>query len=235
VPAPNLETNHVGEEYDVSRYINLFTQPLKRGGIKRNPADVMVVGLDGPPSPVEIIAATRTSGLGTAPQPAYVTCSPVDGMNCLVKVQHACQNTVQPAFFADPAVRVHAVVDAAHGFEASICGDDLTSAPDFSGVLTEVAQRIGSSFGACIPAPLTDRDHPDCVVGDVTIDDDGNEHVTAIPRCDVAAGSFPCWRVEEKTVCKDLSPESLGVTIDRNGMQAPLDSFARVFCSTLAQ
>jgi len=44
---------------------------------------------------------------------------------------------------------------------------------------------------------------------------------------------FAC-RIEDKAACKDLSPQSLGVTIDRNGMDPPADAAQRVFCSTVA-
>jgi len=154
-----------------------------------------------------------------------------------VRIQHSYQNRVPPAFFADPAIRLHAVLAASSDpVEASICGDSLEAAPDFSKVLTQVAERIRKNLlPGCIPAPLTNRDNPDCVVGDVSIDDDGVEHVAAIPRGGLAGGRFPCWLIEEKPLCKDSSPESLGVTIERNGMMTSPDTYARVFCSTLAR
>ena len=102
-------------------------------------------------------------------------------------------------------------------------------------VLIDVANRIGQSLRpACIPALLSDSEHPDCVVEDVTVDDNGMDQIHEIPRCDLAMGSFPCWRVEDKAACKDLSPQSLGVTIDRNGVDPPADAAQRVFCSTVA-
>ena len=152
-----------------------------------------------------------------------------------MRVQHSCQNQVQPAFFADPGVRLHAVLSAVpNAFEASICGDDLGAAPDFSDTLQKVADRIGGLLPACIPAALTDAAHPDCVVEDVSTDDAGDQTVREIPRCDVAMGVFPCWRVEDKPACKDSSPQSLGVTVDRDGAEPPPDTTLRVFCSTLA-
>ena len=153
-----------------------------------------------------------------------------------MRLQHSCQNTVEPAFFADPPIRLHAVLAASTGsVEASICGDDLTKAPDFSQVLKQVAARIGGGIApAGIAALLADADRPDCVVEDVSTDDSGVDHTTEIPRCDLAMGAFPCWRVEDKPACKSLSPQSLGVVIDRNGVDPPPDTTLRVFCSTLA-
>jgi len=173
-PAPDLPIDMIGQEYDVSRYATLFTQPKKRGGIKRDPTNqVILVGLDGPATPVQIVTVRSSSGTGVPPDVAYVDCSPVDGTSCVVRVQHSCQNAVQPAFFADPGVRLHSVIAAAtNNVEASICGDDLTKAPDFSQVLQAVADKIGQSLRpACIPAILTDSEHPDCVVEDVVVDD----------------------------------------------------------------
>jgi len=237
-PAPDLAGEMIGEEYDVSRYTTLFTQPKKRGGIKRDPTNqVIVVGLDGPHEPVQIVTVRASSGTGVPPDVAYVSCSPVDGVNCLVRVQHSCQNIVQPAFFADPAVRLHDVIASVgrKGFESSICGEDITKTPDFSQVLGDVAKAIGQGLQpACIPAILSDSEHPDCVVEDVVVDDNGNDQITEIPRCDLAMGRFPCWRVEDKAACKDSSPQSLGVTIDRNGADPPADAAQRVFCSTVA-
>ncbi|HEX9101355.1 MAG TPA: hypothetical protein VF997_04090, partial [Polyangia bacterium] len=112
---------------------------------------------------------------------------------------------------------------------------DPSRAPDFSQTLRDVADRIGRGLlPACIPAPLTDATRPDCVVEDVTVGDDGLDHVTEIPRCDLAMGAFPCWRVEEKPACSSSSPQSLGVTIERNGVDPPADATLRIFCSTLA-
>ncbi|MCU1277990.1 MAG: hypothetical protein JWM53_1536 [bacterium] len=237
VPAPDLAGEMIGEEFDVSRYVNLLTQPIKRGGIKRDPGnDVILVGLEGVLADPQIILAKSTSGVGVAPEPAYVPCAPLAEPTCLVKLQHSCQNPVAPAFFADPPIRMHAVLASAiNHIEASICGDDPNQAPDFSKVLVEVADRIHGAFSpGCIPALLSSSEHPDCVVEDVTTDDSGVDHITEIPRCDLAMGAFPCWRVEDKAACKDLSPQSLGVTIDRNGVAAPLDTTLHVFCSTLA-
>jgi hypothetical protein len=234
-PAPNTPANHVGEAYDVSRYIDLFTKPPKQGGIKRNKQDVIVVGIDGKDPRFEVILAENNTGGGAGAHPDYVPCSTV-GSNCLVRLQHSCQNQVQKAFFADPAIRINSVIDTVNPNQVfSICGDDLAKTPDFSGALTKVAEAIGGLLApGCIPAPLTSRDNPDCIVQDFTTDDNGVDHVSEIPRCDLVPGALPCWRVEEKGACAKISPESVGVTIDRGGRDAPPETTARVFCSTVA-
>jgi hypothetical protein len=237
LPAPDLAGEMIGEEYDASRYITLLTKPIKQGGLKRDPGnDVILVGLEGALADPQIILAKSTSGGGVGTEAAYVACAPLAPPGCLVRLQHSCQNAVAPAFFADPPIRMHAVIAASvDPVEASICGEDATQAPDFSKVLTQVAQKIrGILSPGCIPALLSDSEHPDCVVEDVTTDDNGDDHISEIPRCDLAMGAFPCWRVEDKALCKDVSPQSLGVTIDRNGVPAPPETTLHVFCSTLA-
>ncbi len=137
--APNTAADMVGQEYDVSRYINYFSQPKSAGGIKANPLDVILVGIDGPPTPVQIVTVDPTTGQGKAPNPAFVACSPVNGTTCQVRLQHSCQNNFDPAFFGDPAVRLNTVINAAPLHQvSSICGSDLSSEPDFSTALSQI-------------------------------------------------------------------------------------------------
>ena len=221
--------------YDLARYINFFNQPLSRGGVKLDPAnDVILVGITGPSTPFSTLLAEVGTGNGTQPSPSYVPC-PSLSSSCVVALQHSCQNRAAPAFFADPGVRINAVIDAAPTHQVtSICGDDLDQAPDYSQALEKVANLIKSHIGdGCIPAPLTDPSNPDCVVEDVTHGPNGDQQ-TLIPRCDQAAGTFPCWKVEAKADCKTSSPEGLGVTIERNGAPAPPGTTAEVSCSTIA-
>src|SRR5262249_17340944 len=65
-PAPNPP----GFEYDVKRYIDLFTKSSAQGGIKSNPADVVLVAIDAPQTPVEVIL----SNPGTPAGSPYVQC-----------------------------------------------------------------------------------------------------------------------------------------------------------------
>jgi hypothetical protein len=236
VPAPNTASLAVGEAYDVSRYLTLFTQPPLRGGIKRRSDDVILVGLDGSDLGFEVILAQNGSGAGVAPNPAYVPCGAM-GPDCLVRLQHSCQNRIAPAFFADPGIRINTVVNAVpNHFVGSICGDDLDRAPDFSFSLTAIADQIRRGLlPGCISGELADPADPKCVVETVTTDDAGVDHITELLRCDLSGGSLPCWRVESKPICALDSPQSLGVTIDRGGATIPPDTTTRVFCATVAR
>jgi len=149
VPAENDNSVMLGSEYDVSRYIDFFTKPAAMGGVKSNPADVILAAIDAPETPFSIIqvAANTGNGKGAYPNPAaYQPCpapNMVDGTTCLVRLQHSCQNTVQPAVFGDPAVRLNTVVGAVSLSQiASICGASETAAPDYSAPMKAVANLI---------------------------------------------------------------------------------------------
>src|SRR5262249_2782918 len=158
---------------DISRYVNLFTRPTGQGGVKDDPLNnVILVGIDAPESPVSIveIMANTGAGKGTYPNPAaYQPCPMgmmVDGKNCFVRLDHSCQNTVQPGFFGDPAVRLNSVINSVQFKNiTSICGSDLTQTPDYTQALQAVAMLISSAIKpGCIVAKLTNP--PDCVVED---------------------------------------------------------------------
>lgn len=226
VPAPNTPDDPLGELYDVRRYVSLFTAPAAEGGIKRSPDDVVLVALDGPAQPVQTVLVDATSGGPcAAPSPS-----------CVVALAHSCINPAAPAFFADPAVRLEAVVRAARNSAVfSICGEG-SGPPDFSAVLEGAAALIARRLPrGCIPAALPDPDHPDCVVEDVTFAVDGGEQVRELARCDRTGGATPCWRVVATPDCAASSPQSLAVKIDRGGVPAPPETVARVACTTLAR
>jgi hypothetical protein len=177
---------------------------------------------------------------------------------CYVCMRHSCQNSAQDVFFGDPAVRLNSVINQVNTANqqagvavAPICGDEPdvhqpNAAPNYAKALQAVANRITTGIGdGCIPTPLkgwvadgSSNNDPDCTVEDDTLETSGPQAgqtiITEIPRCDQANGQFPCWRVEVKPRCADKSPQSIGVTVDRNGQDAPLHTFARVDCATVA-
>jgi hypothetical protein len=255
IGAPNVQGSSpmLGGEYDVSRYINFFTRSTGLGGVKDDPLNnVILVGIDAQETPVTIVqvAANTGTGKGAYPNPAaYQSCpapNMVDGKTCLVRLQHSCQNTVQPGFFGDPAVRLNTVIHAAQ-FKTitSICGSDLTQTPDYSSALQQVGMLISSAIKpGCIGAKLTNPNAPDCVVEDVTSNPDGTTTEHQLPQCTLtngapAAGStFPCWAVVTKKDCMPpgpgTSPDGVGVTVFRNNIPPPANTSARVECSTIA-
>jgi hypothetical protein len=249
--APNPMVD-VGLAYDISpRYTTLFSEPAARGGIKPLATDVILFGIDGPETPFATILADSGTGDGKPGTESYVTCGPMLGAatphgTCVMRVQHSCQNKVQPAFFADPAVRLNAVINSAkHHQVTSICGQDPDhAAPDFKEALQSLAALITWQIGpGCIPALLPDPKAPNCTVQDVTTNPDGSQTIHVVPRCDQAgSGVFPCWKIEAKDQCAKAplgstqppSPQGLGMTIDRNGQPAPDGTDASVECETEA-
>jgi hypothetical protein len=227
--APNPGGGGPGKEYDISRYIDFFTKPAGQGGVKTDPNDVILVAIDAPADPVQVIL----SNPGTPGGQPYIQCGALNESSsppCVPVLQHSCQNPQQPVFFGDPAVRLNTVVNAAahHGI-SSICDSDYKNA------LTSLANLIVSAIGGgCIPAKLAgDPLNPDCIVEDVTRHQDGSVSVAEIPSCATAGGAFPCWKAETKPACMGASPDGEGITVDRGGKMAPDNTNAEVSCATV--
>jgi hypothetical protein len=226
--APNLNGAGPGKEYDISRYIQFFSKPAIAGGVKASPQDVILVGIDAPSDPFQVIL----SNPGTAAGQPYMTCPTLDEKSnppCVPVLQHSCQNTAQPGFFGDPAVRLNQVINsvAQHSI-SSICDADYT------GALQKVGDLITSNLlPGCFKTMLPDQ--PDCVVEDVTTMDDGTTQVSVIPKCSDPQSVWPCWTLDVKEDCSKVSPQSLGFTIQRNGAPVPAHTNARVVCSTTCQ
>ncbi len=192
--APN-PTEDPSLAYDVQRYIDFFTRPAAQGGVKVDPKDVILVGIMGPPTPFK----TRLIDPAQGNAPYHDCPAPLMSASCVEALDHSCGNNVQPGFFADPAVRLTAVVDkAAHKQISSICGDDLAQAPDYSGAMGAVGQLIKTVLQpGCINAPVASRRDgtPDCVVEDVTTNLDGSTHITPIASCVENGDVPPCWQI----------------------------------------
>jgi hypothetical protein len=224
-PAPNTPSLMVGGEYDVQRYKALFTQPRGQGGVKRDPRnEVLLFAIDGPDEPFEIVDVQTP----LTPDARYVPCG--GARDCVTRLQRSCINATDAGFFADPAVRLNDVVRAAPAFSiASICGPDLESPPDFTAALHKLADDIITHLPGCIPAPLPDVAHPECVVVQHTSTDQGDQ-TAVIPSCATSAGHFPCWRVAPNSLCTAAQGQALSV--DRNGAPTPTGSHLQVECKT---
>jgi hypothetical protein len=208
-PNPMLDPNAA---YDLSRYLAYFTQPLAMGGVKESPDDVLMVAIDGPAAPFQTVLADKTSGLGQPGKEAYIPCGPRLSDTCAMRVQHTCQNSVVPAFFGDPALRIHTVVQAAaHQQTFSICGDDLGKAPDYAGALTASANLARARIlGNCVPTKIANPADPDCQVTETV-----KGVATSLPRCD--QGAAPCWTLIDEPSCAAVSPDARAIRISRAG------------------
>jgi hypothetical protein len=246
--APNKSATDIGREYDISRYIDFFSLPKSQGGVKVDPRKVILVGIDAPEAPFDVILAATGTGAGMQPNPNYVTCDTI-GDNCTVRLQHSCQNGVNPAFFGDPPVRLNAVIrSVANNHLSSICGDDLSKEPNYTQALMDLAGLISSSLDkGCIDSFILDRQAPDgsslgpdCIVEDVTTNSDGSATVKSIESCATNGGVPTCWRVDEKPDCPPaIGPngeqQRIGITVDRGpGGTPPPNTVASVSCATIA-
>jgi len=233
-----------GHLADINKYINFFKAPSAMGGVKVDPNDVILVGIDAS-------ASGGVSSLLANPNPSppgpYVPCpGPISG-TCGVVLQHSCISPTNTQFFGDPAVRLNQVI-------GSVKNQQLTSICDtsYQSALQSLGQLIVSNIGAgCITSPFENSAKPDCVVEDITANADGSTTTVEIPWCG-ANHEVPatCWLLESKTVCdpnapaanccapvcaKDGDPgQHYGIKIDRGGKQPPASTNARVACNTIA-
>jgi hypothetical protein len=235
ISAPDPNDNGPGRLFDISRYINLFTLPRAQGGIKVDPADVLLAAIDAPADPFAVVLADPHSGLHQGMP--YTLCdkySETSNPPCVPVLQHSCQNPMDGAFFGDPSVRLNTVVQAAPNHAiASICDTDYTAA------LEKVARLIVSQSGPCC---LADRLPPDphapgdpslfvadCDVQEVTLHDDGSSSSVPIPRCSESVAP-PCWNIETKGQCTGLGPQGLGITITRSDPTVPPHTTVHANC-----
>ena len=260
-PMPN-PTEDPSLAYDVQRYIDYFTRPAVQGGVKIDPKDVILVGLDGPETPFSTTLYDTSKGN----TPYHDCATPALSSGCVEALQHSCENAVQPGFFADPAVRLDAVIrKASNSVIASICGDDLTKAPDFSATMTKVAELISSKINpGCLNAPVASRADgtPDCIVEDVTAFADGHNETVEVASCAENGNVPPCWQYNDLLAqyqmqgclpLGQLSPPSCllpnscqpvlnpldntmqlaSISVNRGGAMAPDGTTTTVECATI--
>ncbi len=260
--APN-PTMDVGTAFDVSRYINFFTLPAAQGGVKVDPRDVILVGIDGPSSPVETVLVDPAGGN----TPYHLCPTPMLSSTCIEALQHSCENSVQPGFFADPGVRLNTVIGSVMNNKVtSICGDDLTKTPDFTNAMQQLGELISSQIGpGCLNSPVASRADgtPDCTVEDVTANPDGTTGSVEIPSCAENGNTPPCWQLNDllsqyqsqgcvpppgppppsctlPLSCQpvtnpvDGKQQLASVSINRGMTMPPPNTTARVACATIA-
>jgi hypothetical protein len=243
VPAPNPDgISGPGKQYDVSRYITFFNSVRAMGGVKDNPLDVVLIGIDGAEDPFQVILSNPGTQAGTP----YQICAQLNETSnppCVPVLQHSCVNPRQQQFFGDPSVRLNTVIRSVKQNKiTSICDDD------YSPALGAAAKLVVSALGGgCIPEQFPKDGMGnlkiDCVVEDQTQNPDGTIMKTEIPQCDATASMIPCWTIQPKDKCMGqngqpgISPDGVGLTINRgqtNGMDnpAPAHTTAQISCAT---
>ncbi len=211
-----------GKLSEVSKYINFFTQPKAKGGVKENPRDVVLAAI-----------MAKPDNFGTGTSTGAQICGP--GVTTCTTLNHSCIAPTDMLFFGDPGVRMNAVVSKAQNNTiASICDTDYKVA--LQGIGSKIVAALQPS---CLSAPIKDETNPDCVVEDVTIVG-GEEVRKSIPFCATSNGQKPCWTAKQVVNCpKVCNPikgtyQQFGVDIDRGGQMAPPNTTAQVSCATIA-
>jgi hypothetical protein len=216
-----------GQLLEVSRYIDYFGNSLVEGGLKANPAEVLMAAIFAPVEPFEIIGKSLFNQ-----QP----CSPISGQ-CQPAVAASCEldGGLPDASFipyaGEPPVRLNQVLNALpqHRAHAEICN------LDYAGPVDSLGQLITSQFGAvCLPAPLNVPNLPDCLVEDVTVNAGGLQ-VNELPACSAGAG-FPCWKLVADNACPGVlnalgQTEKWSLVVDRNGAPTPGETIPRGRCA----
>jgi hypothetical protein len=223
-PLANCAPAPGGLLYGVDRYLDFFTRP---GGVRANPADVLLFSLAAPPQPFEIITANPQ-----APSPGpYVPCTgAVDGMQCAVVLQHSCTGAT-PDWFGDPAVRLDAVVSQSQvtSNQTSICSNSYLDAMQQLG---HALVSYQNGYG-CLPGRPPDPNDPRCVVEDDTLNPDGTVTATPVPSC-LESTDGRCWRVDPYPFCTGVDATGaptvhLQLTVQPPG-SAPPNTSTRARC-----
>jgi hypothetical protein len=219
---------------DITKYIQYYTRPKSKGGVKDDPTDVILFGIVAPPEEgVSSILANISATASTTP---YQGCSPASA-TCSAVLQHSCTRPSDSTIVGDPAVRIAQVIRAAKNNQiTSVCDDSYTNA------LQALGQLIVSNIGpGCITSPFPDPSMPDCSVTEVSAD---GLTTTVVPQCDANHSITPCWALEVHNGSDGKKPctptcvnvgdpaQQYGVTID-NGSKTGTGT-AKVECSTLA-
>jgi hypothetical protein len=122
-----LPTANGGKLFDVERYVDFFTKPAAMGGVKENPADVILAAIIPPPTPFGVQATMPCA-------------DQVNTASCPI-LQHSCVAATNSMFFGDPAVRVAAVVNAAANSQVtSLCDTDYSAA--VAGLAQKIVARL---------------------------------------------------------------------------------------------
>jgi hypothetical protein len=116
-----------GKLYDVQRYIDFFTKPADQGGVKANPADVILAAISAPAEPFSF----------------HMTMPCFDQVNTpsCAALRPSCIAATDPAFIGNPAVRLSAVVNAARNRQLdSVCDTDYS--PAFDSLAHHILSRL---------------------------------------------------------------------------------------------
>jgi hypothetical protein len=191
-----------GKLVDLSSYVDLLGRPRDHGGIKADPADVVLAGLYAPPTPFIVGQASGAEQCGA-------------GASSCAALQPSCLSPTDETHHGDPAVRLDTLVTMLGGVSRSICDDS------YAPFIADLRARLEAATGgnACIPGALADPRAPDCAVflGDESI----------LP-CDGPLQSGRCWLLDVDPTCPAQVDPRDGTTqqLRMRVLSAPLDAVA---------
>lgn len=201
-PRQNCTTRENSEYmHDISEYADFLK------GLKEDPAQVIVAGIIGVPTPV--VVGTKDN-------------EPTLDASCRVGPPGDANAE------ADPAIRLQAFLESFPNRNTSttICNEDLSDA------LTVIADLLAKVIGnPCIEGDLKLTDgEPTCTVADVRfLNQDGQEE-SVIPRCDASMSNLPCYRYETDTEQCAATETQLTLVVERGTADVPTQTTVVARC-----
>jgi hypothetical protein len=175
--------------HDVSEYVNFLRS------LKNNPGDILVAGIIGNPTDVEVDLKDGKPHL-------KASCESASGE-------------------AAPGIRLQTFLESFpnRNTTTTICDSDLSDA------LTRIANDFAEVFGdSCLDGDvrLTDGE-PTCTVADVLRRHQDNEVETVIAKCDASRSNTPCYYYElNEAQCNAQSqPTHLELLVERGDTEPP--------------
>jgi len=212
-PAPQP----LGLLFDTTRYVDWFGKPASAGGLKSDPADVVLYALDGDPQPFEVVLSNPGTVFGMPftecprlNESSNPPCVPVMQFSCMSADSH--HNTVS-------SLRLESVVQSVplHGRHSWCDPSD-----HFASAFDEVARLLITRFSeGCLSAPgYAAVDPRGGLRADCTVRAGEAGALADVPACD-GSGRWPCWRVAADVLCAP-APLSARLFVDRTGPPPPV-------------
>jgi hypothetical protein len=181
-------------------------------GLKADPTMIMVAGIVGDPTPVEV-------DLDLEDRPELMpSCTSGSGV-------------------AAPAVRLNWFFEQFpdRSTVTTICNDDLSTA------LELVAQQILPVLSPCIEGnididPNTEGTQFDCVVSDVRFPGEERQEETPLYQCDSvppATDDMPCWHMEHRPDTCPSTATQMSLIVERDGTSVPSGTHTIVRCRVI--
>jgi hypothetical protein len=110
-------------------------------------------------------------------------------------------------------------------------GTTGTALGPYHHAVTPSDKPIVSNIGHGCLAERLNLYSPDCVVEDVFQKGDGTTGANEVRHCDKARSAFPCWRIVAVPECREMSPQGVGMSVERGGLPVPPNSSVAVSCN----